>query len=152
MSAAIGLLAGLLLSKCQPIVAAEVEWSLSQRFRVPVVVEKESRERTNGPIGLFVDFGKLLNDAGVKDRFDRDSIHIITRGSNSRAANTKSDSTVDVVIAHAVTGDLPNDDAGGIWWRISDPKQREFWIYFDTLGSDTAGRQPERDGASRRSV
>ena len=88
-------------------------------------VEVETSDATgkNCPVGVEMDFGKLLRESGTTEALNRYSLRVVSNGR---------------VIPHTTSGDLTNTQRGTVWWRMSQPGERSYEIYFDTRGP----RQP----------
>lgn len=111
------------------------EWVLPMSYRITVTVDPGTKPRKNSPVGVFVNFTELLKTNAIPGRLDRDSIRVVRFDPQTGHALPYRDRGLAYEIPYRLTGDLPNDDAGMVWWRIADASDTHFHIYFDSLAN-----------------
>jgi hypothetical protein len=128
------------------VVTEAADWAIADRaYRIAVTVDPDSGRRVNCPVGVEVDFARVLKEAVLKERLDRNSIRVVRFDpATTKAIPHDSDKGI-VEVPHQLTGDFFNDDAGRVWWRMADEKATHFHIYFDALANEPKP-PPERIG------
>lgn len=128
-----------------PLFAAAPEWVTNSQFRMDVTVDKVADARVNIPVGVEVDFGKVFEKSQIEGRIDLDSIRVVGFDPDRGKAIAYRGQRAKYRVPYTTSGDFVNDDAGMIWWRMDDPKQRHFHIYFNAV-ADRSKVQPKSVG------
>ena len=113
------------------------DWSLPCAYRVAVSVDPNVSDLSHAPVGVEIDFRKLLRDSKTDERVDTATIRVVRRDPRHPDSASIVDPGMSEPLPHQLTGDFSNDDMGMVWWRMHNEDDRHFYIYFDTKGNHT---------------
>jgi hypothetical protein len=116
-------------------VPERAEWAADAGYRIEVVIHPGKTLRHHTPVGVSLDFGRLFKEHAISGRIDANSIRVVRCDPQSGRAIRYSGSRTGYDVPHYLSGDLANDDAGAVWWRIADPSATHYHIYFDSLAN-----------------
>lgn len=112
---------------------SKTEWVVNDEYRIAVAIDPGPSKRIQTPVGVEVNFPEILKRNGVNERLDRNSIRVVRYDPATGKALPSDQDSSSYEVPYQLSRDFYYQDSGKVWWKIKDEREKNFYIYFDTV-------------------